>query len=531
MNRFANTRKLTLLALRRDRLMLGAWTAVFVTMAGVSAEGTVGLYPTIESRIAAADTVNNARALVALYGRIYDPASLGAVAMIKMGGLGSVFVALLAIAIVTRHTRADEEEGRVELVGSTATGRLAPLASALATAAITSILVGASTAGALTLAGLPADGSIVFGLAWMSVGIAFAAIAAIVAQVTTSGRGTTAISGAILAIVYVVRAVGDVAGDAGPRWLVWLSPVGWAQQFRPYAGNRWWVLTVTCGFAVAASAIAFSLSARRDLYTGLIPERPGPGSASSHLGSPASLSWRMNRSAVLSWFIGFTLFGALMGSLATTVADFFNNPTARDFFLKLGGEKILVDAYFAVELSISALIAAAFGIQITSRLRTEELAGRADPILASAISRTRWIMSYMMIAVAGSAGLMLVAGGASGLTYGIQKGDLGQTWRILGAAAAHLPSIWVMIGIALAVFGLLPRLTSAGWAVLVGFILLSELGPLLDLSHWAMDLSPFAHVPKLPGGAFSMTPLLALGAVAAGLMAMGLVGARSRDIA
>lgn len=116
-------------------------------------------------------------------------------------------------------------------------------------------------------------------------------------------------------------------------------------------------------------------------------------------------------------------------------------------------------------------------------------------------------MSYMMIAVAGSAGLMLVAGGASGLTYGIQKGDLGQTWRILGAAAAHLPSIWVMIGIALAVFGLLPRLTSAGWAVLVGFILLSELGPLLDLSHWAMDLSPFAHVPKLPGGAFSMTPL------------------------
>lgn len=530
MTRFANTGRLTRLALRRDRLMIAAWTGVFMMMAGVSARGTVGLYPTIESRVAAADTINNARALIALYGRIYDPTSLGAVAMIKMGGLGSVFVALLAIAIVTRHTRADEEAGRVELVGSTATGRLAPLAAALTTAAITSAAVGTSTAGALMLADLPADGSIVFGFAWMSVGIAFAAIAAIVAQITTSGRSTTAISGAILGAVYVVRAVGDVAGDAGLRWLVWLSPVGWAQQFRPFAGNRWWVLIITLGFAAVASGIAFVLSARRDLYTGLIPERPGPRSASPHLDSPIALSWRMNRAAVLGWFIGFTLFGALMGSLATTVADFFNNPSARDFFLKLGGEKILVDAYFAVELSISALIAAAFGIQIISRLRTEEIAGRADPILTTAIGRTRWVMSYVMVAIAGSAVLMLLAGSASGLTYGIQKGDLGQTWRILGAATAHLPAIWVMIGIALTAFGLLPKFTSAGWAVLVGFILLSELGPLLDLSHWVMDISPFAHVPKLPGGTFSATPLVALSAIAAGLMAAGLAGARSRDI-
>lgn len=530
MLRFANTGKLTRLALRRDRVMLGVWTAVFVTMAGVSAAGTVGLYPTVESRIAAADTINNAKVMVALYGRIYDPASLGAVAMIKMGGIGSVFVALLTIAVVTRHTRADEEAGRVELVGSTATGRLAPLAAALSTAAIASVIVGTSTAVALVLAGLPTNGSIVFGLAWVSVGIAFAAIAAIVAQATTSGRSTTAISGAVLGTVYVVRAIGDIGGDTGPGWLVWLSPVGWAQQFRPYAGNRWWVLAVTCSFAAATSAIAFVISTRRDLHAGLISERPGPGSASAHLSNPGALAWRINRSAVLGWFTGFTVFGALMGSLATTVAEFLNNPSARDFFIKLGGEKILVDAYFAVELSISALVAAAFGVQITSHLRWEELAGRAEPILAAAISRIRWILSYMIIAVAGSAGLMLVAGGLSGLTYGIQKGDLGQTWRILAAAAAYIPAIWVVIGIALAAFGLLPRLTSAGWAILVGFILLSELGPLLDLSHWAMDLSPFAHVPKLPGAAFSMTPLLALGAVATGLMTAGLIGARLRDI-
>ncbi|RIK06458.1 MAG: ABC transporter permease [Acidobacteria bacterium] len=530
MTRFANTGSLIRLALRRDRLLMTAWTGVFVTMARVSAGGTVGLYPTTESRIAAANTINNARALNALYGRIYDPTSLGAVAMIKMGGLGSVFVALLAIAIITRHTRADEEAGRTELLGSTATGRFAPLAAALATAAITSAIVGAFTAAALILAGLPVDGSVVFGLAWMSVGIAFAAIAAVVAQVTTSGRSTTAISGAILGVVYVVRAMGDVASEAGPRWLVWLSPIGWAQQFRPYAGNRWWVLVVTGGFAIATAGLAFGLAARRDMYTGLIPERPGPEFASPRLRSPAALSWRLNRSALLGWLTGFVLVGALLGNLATTVADFFNNPSARDFFLKLGGEKILVDAYFAVEMSIAALIASAFGIQIIARLRSEETAERADPILATGVSRTRWVMSYLVVALAGSTGLMLISGGAAGVTYGIQKNDLGQVWRILGAAAAHIPAIWVMVGIALAAFGLLPRLTSAGWAVLVGFILLSELGPLLSLDQWVMNISPFAHTPKLPGGTFSVTPLLALGAVALGLALTGLAGARSRDI-
>lgn len=510
--------------------MMLAWIACFVMAAAVSAKGTVGLYPTVESRIQAANLINDAQAIVALYGRIYDPTSLGSVAMIKMGGLGSIFVALLSIAIVNRHTRGDEEAGRLELIGATATGRLAPVMAALVAAVVANVALGAATAVSLVAVGLPGDGSIVFGLAWASVGIAFAAIAAVVAQVTTSARATTALSGGILAAVYVVRAIGDVASAAGPRWLVWFSPIGWGQQFRPYAGNRWWVLIITTSFAIVTSAVALALAARRDLGTGMLPTRPGPASASRSFSSPFALAWRLNRTALFGWLISFALVGALIGNLATTVANFINNPNAMEFFLKLGGKKALVDAYFVVELSFAGLIAAAFAIQIIARLRTEESELRAEPILAGAVGRIRWAMGNIAIALAGTTVLMLVAGASAGLMYGIQDHDLADIWRIVGASLVQLPAVWVMAGVAIAAFGLIPRLTSAGWGVLVGFILLSELGPLLNLRQWVMNISPFTHVPKLPGGSFSVVSIVALATAAAVLTAAGLVGLRRRDI-
>ena len=188
-------------------------------------------------------------------------------------------------------------------------GRRAPLAAALAVALVVNLVLAVLTAAALAAAGLPVDGSAAFGLAWAGVGLAFAAIAAVAAQLTTSARTAIAISAAILACVYVLRAVGDAAGQAGLRWLTWLSPIGWAQQFRPYAGNRWWVLLITVGFAVAVAVAALALAARRDLGAGLLSERSGPASAGRSLRSPLALAWRLHRGALLGWAVGFALVG------------------------------------------------------------------------------------------------------------------------------------------------------------------------------------------------------------------------------
>jgi ABC-2 type transport system permease protein len=107
---------------------------------------------------------------------------------------------------------------------------------------------------------------------------------------------------------------------------------------------------------------------------------------------------------------------------------------------------------------------------------------------------------------------------------------VGQLPRLLGAALAQVPAAWVLAGVALTLFGLAPGATTAAWGVLALCLALAELGPVLELSQSIIDVSPFAHSPQLPGGAFSAAPLT-LTAIAALLGAAGLAGLRRRDLA
>jgi len=525
----AGTGALVRLALRRDRVMLPAWIVVFVAMAAGSASATVGLYPTVESRVQAAAATNSTPSLVALYGRVYDPTSLGAVAMLKLSGIGAALVAVLAIILVVRHTRAEEESGRLELLGAGVVGRYAGLTAALLVTVGASVVLGLFTAAGLVGAGLPVAGSVAFGLAWAGVGIAFAAIAAIAAQLTESARSATSIASGALGVVYLLRAIGDTASVGGPRWLSWLSPIGWGQQFRPYAGNRWWVLLITLAFAAAATVGAYALVARRDLGAGLLPDRPGPATAAPRLRSPLALAWRLHRGALLGWTAAFVVLGAVFGNVASSVGEFLGSPQARDMITKLGGRQGLTDAFLAAELGIVGVIASVFGVQAAMRLRAEETALRAEPLLATAVGRIRWAASHLTMALGGTAALLAGAGVGAGLAHGAQARDLGEFWRVLGGALVQVPAAWVVTAIVVATFGLAPRLVVAGWVALVAFLLVGELGPLLELDQRVMDLSPFAHVPKIPGAALSATPLVLLLAVAAGLTAAGLAGFRHRD--
>jgi len=206
------------------------------------------------------------------------------------------------------------------------------------------------------------------------------------------------------------------------------------------------------------------------------------------------------------------------------------SPQAQEFITKLGGVTGLRDAFLAVELAFAGVFAAVFGVQATTRLRTEESALRAEPVLATAVGRSAWAWSHLTIALAGAAALLLVVGVSAGLASATQVGDSGQFGRIVVAALVQVPAAWVIIGIVAAGFGLVPRLVVLGWIALVGFMLLGEFGALFELSQVVMDVSPFAHVPRLPGGDFSAGPLLWLTAIAAGLIAIGLAGFRRRDV-
>jgi ABC-2 type transport system permease protein len=139
--------------------------------------------------------------------------------------------------------------------------------------------------------------------------------------------------------------------------------------------------------------------------------------------------------------------------------------------------------------------------------------------------------SHLIFAVVGPAVTLAAAGLAAGLTYGLSTGDVGEELpRVLAGAVVQLPAVWVLAGIAAALFGLLPRLTSLSWAALGAFVLLGLFGELLQLDQWLLDISPFTHIPKLPGGEVSAEPLGWLVSVAAVLTIAGLVGFRRRDV-
>jgi ABC-2 type transport system permease protein len=530
MKALVGTGALVRLALRRDRILLPAWLAVFVLMAVSAAVGTIGLYPTAGSWAGPAETWNHSQSLVALYGRIYDSTSIGSLAVVKPLGTMAAILAVFAIILVVRHTRTEEETGRLELLGATVVGRSAPLTAALLVAVGANVVLGVLAALGMISTGLPAGGSFAFGTAWAGVGIAFAAIAAVVAQLTRGARTAIGIGTAVVGIVYTLRAVGDTVEVTGPSWLTWLSPIGWAQQFRPYAENRWWVLLVVVGFAIVAAAAAYTLAARRDLGAGVVPDRAGPATGARTLRSPLALAWRLHRGLLLGWASGFTLAGLIFGNFASNIGNFFDNPRARDVITKLGGGQGLIDAYLAAMLAMVGIAASAYGIQAAMRLRAEENTLHLEPLLATAAGRIRWAVSHITIAVLGTTLLMVAVGLGAGLAHGAQIGDMTQVGRVLGGALVQLPAAWVLIGIVVAAFGFAPRLVAAGWVALVGFLLLAEIGPLLELDQWVMDVSPYTHVPKIPGAEFAATPMVALTVAAGVLTAAGLAGFRRRDV-
>jgi polyether ionophore transport system permease protein len=182
-------------------------------------------------------------------------------------------------------------------------------------------------------------------------------------------------------------------------------------------------------------------------------------------------------------------------------------------------------------MGILGLIAAAYAIQAILRLRSEETGGRAEPVLATAVGRLRWAASHLVFSVLGPAAALITAGLAGGLIYGLNTGDVGhQLPRVLAGAIVQLPAVWVLAAIAVALFGVTPRLAPAAWGPLAVCLLLALVGAAVQLDQRLLDLSPFTHIPKAPGAAVAAAPLVWLAAVAVALAAAGLVGLRRRDM-
>ncbi|MEV7079763.1 ABC transporter permease [Streptomyces sp. NPDC093516] len=516
----AGTGTLLRFALRRDRLMIPVWIAVNALMV-LSMPGTLeGLYGTPAERAGLLRQVETNSSLRAMVGPVFGD-SLGALTAWRAGVYAGALAAVLSLLVVVRHTRDEEESGRQELVASGMVGRRASLTAALLAAAVANgTLALLLTAG---LAGQGVTGALALGTGIAGVGLVFATTAAIVAQLTQSARLARGLTAAVLGAAFVLRAAGDSATDDGSSVLTWLSPLGWLENLRPYAGERWWVLALPATAVLLQGTVAYLLAGRRDLGMSFLPTRPGP--ATGRLGSAGALAWRLQRGAVLGWGTGFLLAGVVYGGLTEDAADLVgDNPDARRIFERMGGHSGLTDAFLASMIGMLGLVAALYIVASVLRLHGEETSARAEPVLANAVGRLRWAAGHLVIAFGGAALIMLLAGLGFAVGHGRQIGP------ILVACLAQLPAVWVIGGVAVLLHGVLPRAAMAAWGIAGAVLLLGWVGPALDVPQAVLDVSPFGHLPKLPGGELRWAPLAVLTALAVALVAAGLAGLRHRDL-
>jgi ABC-2 type transport system permease protein len=207
------------------------------------------------------------------------------------------------------------------------------------------LLLGALAAAGLVAYGLPAAGSVAFGLSWARFGWVFAAVAAVMAQATEGTRAARGISVAMLGLCLVLRMAADMGKEDGLSWVSWLTPFGWIQHAHLYGEQRWWIFLLFAAVTAVFVASALTLSARRDLGSGLLPTRPGRAAAAPWLRGPVGLAWRLQRGSLISWTLGFATLGAVLGSIAQGGVEVIrDNPQLRAVAARLGGSSGLADS-------------------------------------------------------------------------------------------------------------------------------------------------------------------------------------------
>lgn len=513
--------------IRRNRALLVIWPALIV---GMFAYVTAYYRDLLNTQQALDDfaMVTNTASIKALTGLAAEPATLGGAVWTKIWMTSALMLGFAAIFLVTRTGRGDEEAGRTELLRSRVLGLQAYSVATWIVVGGMCVVTGvgvavASISGGLDPMGEGVAGSLIIGASLTGVGWVAMAVSAVTGQIASTSRAANATASAVVAVMYVLRMVGDL----GTPGLTWASPIGWGQQMQPWGANRWWPLALSLVLTVALLAVAAVLQDRRDLGLGLLPQRHGHPDAPPRWATPLGLALHLERNVIVGWMVAVVFSGLLFGSVVpsmTKLVDDAAGPLA-DVLVGTGTTALL-----SLLVTMIALIAAIFAVQTTVTMRQQEVSGLIEHQLAGAVSRPAWVWQRFMIPAVGS-GIMLVLGGlALGVGY-MSAGGENLTGKLVGAAVAYWPAVMVLAGVAVFLFGWLPHLAIAGsWAVIGAMWVLVIAGDALGLPQAVLDAMPLAATPAQPMEALSWPPLIVMTLIAGVLLTTGVERFRRRDL-
>jgi len=567
---FANSALMTRFMLRRERVVSTVWVLMLALVVvglvmGMDAvldyEGRVALLPMLEMP-----------ALVSMMGPAYATmtdatgeyyTTFGALYTNFMMLFTALTVGIMNIFLVVRHTRADEERGRYEVIRSLPLGRLANLNAAMLTAVMVNVLLAIVVGlGIFAVGGTVSDNSICFngsmlwGAALGATGLVFAAIAALFAQLSSSARGAISYSFIALAVFYMLRAPGDANVDL--EFVSLLSPLGLVLRTQAFIVNAWWPIFIMLGTAAAICALAFYFNAVRDIDQGIIPAKAGRATGGILMKGSFGLASKLLKTSLIAWVIGMFVLAGTYGLVLGEMDDFIaNNEMYQLMILQPAG--IDVEALQGLEIEervemMHSMVAAA-GFTITElfasmmnsmmgmaamipliafimKVKSEETDGRTENLFATPLCRVKYFFGYVVYAFVGAVLIQLAL--ALGMyTMGMavleDASELSLSF-LLTSNLVYIPALWVKTGVAVLLVGAFPKASKAIWAYFGFSFLVVFLGRMIPQAEYIAWLSPFDYVPQLPMDEINWVVLAVMTVIAVGLTAAGLLLYRRRDI-
>jgi ABC-2 type transport system permease protein len=511
------------------RIRTTSFAALFAVVAYIQPVAYRRAYPRLSDRVGFARSFGSNKAIRLFYGEPHNLLTVGGYTAWRVGGTLAIFAAVWGLLAAVRALRAEEDAGRAELIFSGAVGRRSGFLAALAAIAAGACALWVATFVGLVGAGLPAAGSAVLASAATSVVPVFVGIGALACQVAPTRRVATELGAGLLGLLFAVRVVADTSSGLG--WLRWATPLGWAEEIRPFADARLLVLLLPGAVTVLLLAAAMTISLSRDLGSGMLPVRDSGAPRLRLLSSPTGQALRTEQGSLLVWVCAVGAFAYIIGVISKSISAAGIPRSLQRELEKLGSGSILTPTgYLGFTFLFFVLAVSLFGVSQVAAARSEEAGEQLETLLALPVARARWLGGRLLLAAAGVAAVSLTAGvlaWAGAASAGARVSLVG----MVEAGANCVPVALLFVGVAAFSYAVVPRASAGAAYGLVGVAFLWQLfGALLGAPHWLVEASPFEHVALLPeqhfrsGAAAVMLAVAALGAVAA------LVAFRERDL-
>jgi ABC-2 type transport system permease protein len=418
----------------------------------------------------------------------------------------------------------------MELVLAEVVARRTAYLSALAAIAAGVLILALAEFAGLLLGGLPAGASAYLAIATASVVPVFVGVGALASQLAPTRRMALELGGAAVGLFLLLRVVADTSSGAG--WLRWATPLGWAEELRPFTGAQPLVLLLPAVASLLLLAAAARIAADRDIGTGVLPARDTAEPRLHLLSSATAQALRSERASLIVWLSSVGAFAYIIGVIARSTSSAGISKSLQRELAKLGSGSIVTPSgYLAFVFIFFVLAVSLFACAQMGATTAEEADQRLETLLSLPVSRSGWLGGRLLLATCASIAISLTAGLLS--WAGAESAGVRISLpRMLEAGANCLPVALLFLGIAALAYAVVPR-ASAGIAyglVTVAFVW-NLFGSLLGAPKWLVELTPFAHVGLVPAQSFRAEAALVMLALAALASLSALWAFRRRDLA